>query len=302
MSDIAFDRDFDPVPGLTAVLSPLVRRVVCDNPGPFTFKGTSTYIVGRGEVAIIDPGPSDEAHLAALLAAVAGETVSHILVTHTHMDHAPLAAELQKHTGAPILAYAIPENATADDEGHRLDAAVARDFVPDVVLADGQVVEGKGWTLETVFTPGHMSSHAAYALKEERSLFSGDHVMAWATSVIAPPDGNMGQYFWALRRLLEREDDIYYPGHGPEKRNPKPLVRAFLAHRRMREEAIIKRIRENGATTIPDIVKTSYAGLDPRLYGAAGLSTLAHIEHLIEQGRVSAVEGSGADGLYRLTA
>jgi glyoxylase-like metal-dependent hydrolase (beta-lactamase superfamily II) len=286
MVSLSFDREFDIVPDVVTTLSPLIRRVVADNPGPFTFKGTASFIVGQGEVAIIDPGPDNEGHLAALLAATDGEKLSHIFVTHSHLDHSPLARRLQQATGAAIVGYgpAAPQD-PREAGALRLDASIDAAFDPDIKLAHGATISGPGWTLEGVFTPGHMSNHLSYALKEEKVLFCGDHVMAWATSVIAPPDGNMGQYFASLRLLLERDDDIYHPAHGPARRDPKSLVRAYLVHRKMREEAIMARLKA-GDRSIAEIVKANYADIDPRLHAAAGLSTLAHIEHLIERGLV----------------
>jgi glyoxylase-like metal-dependent hydrolase (beta-lactamase superfamily II) len=291
MDAIDFDTDFAPVPGRVERISPLVRRLVCNNPGPFTFTGTNTYIVGTGEVAIIDPGPDDSAHWAALTAALKGETVSHILVTHTHRDHSPLARRLKQATGAPILAFGPHGSgrvarATAVG-GPVLDASGDLDFIPDIALADGAAIEGRGFTLTAVFTPGHTSNHMAFRLEDEQALFSGDHVMAWATSVIAPPDGHMAQYMASLRRLLDDPDDrLYWPGHGPGRADPRALVRAILAHRQMREAAVLERI-SSGDRTIPAIVARIYAAVDPRLHAAAALSTFAHVEHLVEQGKVT---------------
>lgn len=296
---LPFDRDFDPPIGIAERISPLIRRVLCGNPGPFTFRGTASFIVGEGEVAIIDPGPDNASHLDALLQAVKGEKVSHILITHTHLDHSPLARRLKAATGAPILGFGAPEALAEAGQGIRLDASIDRDFTADITLAHGDVVAGVNWTLESVFTPGHMSNHVSYALKEERALFCGDHVMAWATSVIAPPDGNMGQYFKSLRLLLERDDAIYYPAHGPARPDPLPLVRAYLVHRRQREESIVTRLRR-GDRSIAEIVKANYADIDPRLHPAAALSTLAHIEHLIEQGRVATPGTATLDAVYRV--
>jgi glyoxylase-like metal-dependent hydrolase (beta-lactamase superfamily II) len=286
MVSLDFDRSFNIPPEASLEVSPLIRRVLADNPGPFTFKGTSSFIIGKGQVAVIDPGPDDDTHLSALLAALKGEAVSHIFVTHSHLDHSPLARRLKEATGAVTVGYGWVAKQTGS-EGPRLDASIDADFDPDIRLRHGEVITGKGWTLEGVFTPGHMSNHMGYALREEKALFCGDHVMAWATSVIAPPDGNMGQYLASLRLLLGREDDIYHPAHGPSRRDPKPLVRAYLAHRKMREEAIMTRLRA-GDRSIEDIVKANYADIDPKLHGAAGLSTLAHMEHLIERGLVRA--------------
>lgn len=288
MTDLSFDRTFDATPGEAQPLSPLVRRVLVNNPGPYTFKGTSSYIVGRGTVAVIDPGPDDDAHLAALLAALDGETVSHILVTHSHADHSPLAARLKAATGATTLAHGAVEAPPA--AGLRLDASIDHGFVPDQRMGDGDAVSGPGWTLEALFTPGHMSNHMCFALKEEQALFAGDHVMSWATSVIAPPDGDMGQYFASLRKLLDRDDAVYHPGHGPSRRDPLPLVRGYLAHRRMREEAIRARVAQ-GARSVGEIVAAIYADVDPKLHGAAALSTTAHLDHLVQQGRLRKVDG-----------
>ena len=283
MTDLHFDRDFAVAPGEAVPLSPLVRRVVVNNPSPYTFKGTSSFIVGQGQVAIIDPGPDDEQQLAALLDAVRGETVTHILVTHSHADHSPLARRLKQATGAKT--YAQGGVTPQGEAGLRLDASIDHDFVPDVVMAEGDLVQGPGWTLEALFTPGHMSNHMCFALKEEQALFSGDHVMSWATSVIAPPDGDMGQYFASLRKLLDREDRVYHPGHGPSRRDPLPLVRGYLAHRRMREEAIRARVAQ-GARSVSEIVAAIYADVDPKLHGAAALSTTAHLDHLVAQGKL----------------
>lgn len=285
MTSLTFDRSFDVTPGVVSALSPLVRRVLADNPSPFTFRGTSSFIIGHGEVVIIDPGPDSDAHLAALLSAVEGESVSHILVTHSHLDHSPLARRLKLATGAAVVGYGTVQSVREERGALRLDASIDRTFDPDVKLGHGETLSGRGWHIEGVFTPGHMSNHMSYALVEEKALFCGDHVMAWATSVIAPPDGNMGQYLASLRLLLERNDVLYHPAHGPSRRNPKTLVRAYLAHRKMREEAIIARLKA-GDRSIDEIVTANYPDIDPKLHGAAGLSTLAHIEHLIERGLV----------------
>lgn len=288
MTELQFNRDFDVAAGEAVALSPLVRRVVVNNPGPYTFRGTSTFIIGQGQVAVIDPGPEDDTHLAALLHALRGETVTHILVTHSHADHSPLARRLKGATGARTYAQGGIDAPPA--MGLRLDASIDHDFRPDVTLADGDAISGAGWTLEAQFTPGHMSNHMCFALREEQALFSGDHVMAWATSVIAPPDGNMADYFASLRKLLDRDDRIYHPGHGPSKSDPLPLVRGYLAHRRMREEAIRARVAQ-GARSVDAIVAAIYADIDPKLHGAAALSTRAHLDHLVAQGKLRVSDG-----------
>lgn len=296
MSKIQFNRDFDPQHGLTINVSPLVQRVVCNNGGPFTFTGTGTYIVGGETVAVIDPGPDDDDHLAALLNALDGRTVSHIIITHTHMDHSPLAERLKKATGAKTFAYGPHGAGRVPNSGNaQLDAGGDLDFVPDVLIGDGDVLSSGDWSLEAVFTPGHTSNHMAFALKEENALFSGDHVMGWSTSVIAPPDGYMADYFVSLKKLLERSEEIYWPTHGGPKRDPLPFVRAFLTHRKMREAAIETRIKK-GDRLINEIVKTIYSEVDPRLHPAAAMSTMAHVEHLIERGKVK------TDGAFSLSS
>jgi glyoxylase-like metal-dependent hydrolase (beta-lactamase superfamily II) len=292
MSELDFNHSFDAAHGNAVEVSALVRRVTCNNPGPFTFKGTNSYIVGRGKVAIIDPGPEDEDHLAALLDAVRGETVTHIVITHTHRDHSPLTRRLQQATGARTWGYGPHGSgraAKAITSGDiTLDAAGDHEFTPDVSIGHGDVIEGDGWSLESVFTPGHCSNHMAFALPQEQTLFSGDHVMAWSTSVIAPPDGHMADYFQSLRTLMAREQDrVYLPGHGPERRDPQRFARAFLGHRQMREKAVLQRLKD-GERTIMGVVRQVYANVDPKLHAAAALSTLAHVEHLIEQDLVTA--------------
>lgn len=298
--DIPFEREDSAVPGRVEPLSPLIRRVLCDNPGPFTHKGTVTYIIGTGRVAILDPGPDDPAHVAAVLAAVKGEQVEAILVTHTHRDHSPATPAVKVATGAPVYAEGPHRAARALNIGETnpLDASGDRDFVPDVALADGAVVSGPGWTVEAVFTPGHTANHMAFALKEEDTLFSGDHVMAWSTTIVAPPDGSMGDYMASLDKLRARDERIFWPGHGGPVREPAKFMRALAHHRRLREAAILKRI-EAGDRAIPDIVAAIYEGLDPRLKGAAGLSVFAHLEDLVTKGLVATDGPPTLSGAFR---
>jgi glyoxylase-like metal-dependent hydrolase (beta-lactamase superfamily II) len=299
--ELVFDTSFPATPGEPVRLTPLVRRVVADNPGPFTFHGTCSYIVGEGTVAIIDPGPDSPGHVAALLAAVRGEEVSHILVSHTHRDHSPAARALQAQTGAPILGCGPHRRARPLSLGETslLEASADLDHRPDLELADGDAVEGPGWTLNAVATPGHMANHLAFALPQERALFSADHVMAWSTTVVAPPDGSMSAFMASLEKLKGREDAVYWPGHGGPVREPQRFVRALIHHRRLREAAILSRLAA-GDRTIPALVTAIYRGLDPALRAAACLSVFAHLEDLVERGRAATDGSPDLAGEYRL--
>lgn len=301
--DIPFDKRFDLPPGRVEEVAPGIRRILCNNPGPFTFKGTVSYIVGRGRVAIIDPGPLDEAHIAALLDAVRGETVTHIFITHTHRDHSPAAARIKAATGAPTLGEGPhrPARPLNIGEARPLDSSGDMDFRPDRVLADGDVVDGAGWSLEAITTPGHCANHMAFALKGTDVLFAGDHVMAWSTPVVAPPDGAMSDYMASLDKLARRAETTYYPGHGGAVRDAPRFVQHFIRHRRAREAAILDQLKA-GETDIPSMVQKIYVGLDPRLTRAAGLSVLAHLEDLVARGKVATDGAPAAGGRYRLAA
>ncbi|QPQ55197.1 MBL fold metallo-hydrolase [Allosphingosinicella flava] len=264
-------------------VDPLVRRLLAPNPSPFTFTGTQTYIVGHGEIAVIDPGPDDDAHLSVLLGALKGERVVAILCTHTHRDHSPAARALKAATGAPIIGCAA---LAIDDRGPRADAAFDFDYAPDQVLADGETVAGEGWTLEAVATPGHTSNHLCFALRENGALFTGDHVMGWSTTVVAPPDGNMTAYMDSLDKLRLREDRIYYPAHGPAVEKHQQLIRGMMGHRKQRERQILRHL-ERGEGEIETMVGQMYKGLDPRLHVAAGRSVLAHLLDLEGRGMVA---------------
>ncbi|MCS6986925.1 MAG: MBL fold metallo-hydrolase [Sphingomonadaceae bacterium] len=263
-------------------VSPLVRRVLARNPSPFTYTGTGTYLVGRGDVAVIDPGPADPDHLQAILQATHGERIAAILITHTHLDHSPGAGPLRAATGAPVLGCAPLALA---DLGPRADEGFDPSYSPDRVLADGERIQGPGWTLAAVHTPGHTSNHLCFALAEEGALFTGDHVMGWSTTVVAPPDGDMAAYMSSLERLLARDDTVFYPTHGPPVTEPKRWVRHLLAHRRQREAQILAELAA-GPRTIPSIVERLYAQVDRRLWGAAGRSVLAHLLDLEARGAV----------------
>lgn len=300
--DIPFDKNLDLVPESVDEVMPGVRRVMCDNPGPFTFKGTVSYIIGRGKVALVDPGPDDPRHIGALLDAVRNETVTHIFVTHTHRDHSPAVPAIKKATGATVYAEG-PHRAARPlhiGEHNPLDSSGDRDFRPDVALKDGEVIAGDGWTIEAVATPGHTANHMAYAFKDNSVLFAGDHVMGWSTSIVAPPDGAMSDYIASLHKLTRRNNEqTYLPGHGPAIPNAGRFVNYYILHRKAREDSILHRLAK-GPTDIPSIVRAIYIGIDPRLTGAAGLSVLAHMEDLVTRGLVETDGQPAIDGVYRL--
>jgi glyoxylase-like metal-dependent hydrolase (beta-lactamase superfamily II) len=259
-----------------------IRRILAPNPSPFTFTGTQTYIVGEGDVAVIDPGPDLPEHVEALRAALQGERVAAILCTHTHRDHSPASRPLQSATGAPIVGCAP---LSLEDSGPRADESFDSAYRPDRVLADGERIGAAGWTIAALATPGHTSNHLCLALEQERALFTGDHVMGWSTTVVAPPDGDMADYMASLERLLARDDRIYYPAHGPAVDDPHGHVRRLIGHRRMRERQILSRL-EQGEGRIPAMVAAMYADIDPRLFPAAGRSVLAHLVDLERRGLV----------------
>ena len=287
MASPSFRTKFDPEHGKTVDVADGIQRITAPNESAFTYRGTNTYILGGDSVAVIDPGPAIDSHFDLLLETLKGRTVSHIVVTHTHMDHSPLAMPLKDKTGAPIFAEGPHRNSRDLHLGeiNSLDAAADRDFKADVILKHGDMIEGKDWALETILTPGHTQNHACFAIKDTNMLFSGDHVMSWATSIVAPPDGSMADYMNSLSVMMERKETIYFPGHGGRLERAPEFVRALRAHRKMRETAVLSRIRA-GDQTIPDIVKIIYKETDPRLHGAAGLSVFAHIEDLVMQGKI----------------
>ena len=272
--------------GTAQSLEPLVARVLAPNPSPFTYTGTQTHLVGTTDLAVIDPGPDVPEHIDAIVTAVAGRPVTAIVITHTHRDHSPASRPLAALTGAPIVGCAP---LVLPDTGPRLEAGFDPDYAPDRILADGEAVTGQGWTLRAVHTPGHTSNHLCFALEETGALFTGDHVMGWSTSVVAPPDGDMAAYMASLEKLMHRDDRIYYPAHGDPVENPRRLVRGMIGHRKQREGQILRLLRER-ARPIPALVELMYVGLDPRLFPAAERSVLAHLIDLrdrsvvIEQG------------------
>lgn len=294
--DIPFLREFSFEYGRLERVAPGIRRIVAQNPSPFTFKGTGTYVVGSGEVAVIDPGPDLTEHVAALMAGLAGEQVTHILVTHTHRDHSPAAAALKAATGAPTYGFGPHAGGRRGEPGS--EEGGDWDFAPDVVVGDGDEIAGKGWRFEAVHTPGHTSNHLCFALPQQGILFSGDHVMGWSTSVVAPPDGDMAAYMASLDKLLGRGDQVYWPTHGPAITAPKPHVRAFVAHRREREAGILDCLA-TGPQPIDAIVGKLYLGLQPGLRRAAGRSVHAHLLDLVARGLVEADGPPAIDAVYR---
>jgi glyoxylase-like metal-dependent hydrolase (beta-lactamase superfamily II) len=295
--EIPFRREFAFEYGKLESVAPGIRRIVANNPSPFTFRGTGTYVVGEGEVAVIDPGPALAEHVEALLASLSGEQITHILVTHTHSDHSPAAAAVKAATGAPTYGFGPHAG------GRRGEASVEEggdwDFTPDIVIKDGDEIAGKGWRFEAVHTPGHTSNHLCFALPDQGILFSGDHVMGWSTSVIAPPDGNMATYMASLDKLLTRGDAVYWPTHGPAITEPKDHVRAFIAHRREREAGIVACL-EAGVGHIDAMVERLYVGLNPNRRRPAARSVLAHLIDLIDRGVVSSEGTATVGATYRI--
>ena len=266
-------------------LAPGIARLLANNPSPFTYYGTQTYLAGEDAVVVIDPGPDMPEHVAAIVAAVGGRELVAIACTHTHRDHSPASRALQAATGAPIIGCAP---LALESVGPRADASFDFDYAPDRVLADGEAIEIGGEALVAVATPGHTSNHLCYAYRG--ALFTGDHVMGWSTTVVVPPDGDMGDYMLSLDKLRRRDDAVYYPAHGPAVTKPQQLVRGMIGHRMQRERQILKRL-DAGDRTISEIVAAAYPGLDPRLVPAAGGSVLAHLRDLERRRMVESGEG-----------
>lgn len=293
---IPFVKDFDFEYGTCTQLSPLIQRVVADNPGPFTYTGTGVYIIGDKNVAVIDPGPNTENHRAAMTSALKGRTVTHVFVTHHHIDHSPLAAPLAREHKCQVYGYGKQSQAPEGGEV-RLEAGDDLTFKPDIEIRDGFSLAGDGWTLDAIHTPGHTSNHMCYALREENTLFSGDHIMGWSTSVVSPPDGHMGDYLNSLERILTREFDRIWPTHGPCIEDVQTFVQAYIDHRYSRESQILACI-EKGISQISEMLPIIYAGIDKRLYPAAAHSVLAHLIHMEETGRVTSNEVGGLKADY----
>lgn len=288
MAGIPFVKDVSFEYGRPDRLSPLIRRVICNNPGPFTFTGSGTYLIGldKGPLAVIDPGPDDQSHQDALVAATGGARVSHVLITHTHKDHCGGARSFAARVGAPILGAGPHPVADKAHDAPALEEGADYRFTPDAILKDGERVSGGGWTIEAVATPGHLSNHLCFALIEEKALFTGDHIMGWSTTVVAPPDGDMGDYLASLEKLLGRDDARHFPTHGAPIDKPRPFVRAIKTHRLMRDGQILEQLRQ-GKTGIREIVAAVYADIDTRLHSAAALNVQAHLIRLVRTGAVA---------------
>ena len=274
-------------------ITPMIRRVVARNPSNFTFHGTNTYIIGHGNVAVIDPGPMIEEHLGALISALKDDTVEHILVTHTHNDHSPGAVPLKEKIGGHIWG-AHPREIAGQQ---RTSESIDWNFKPDHVLRSGTQIVSDDWTIEAIATPGHMSNHMCFALKEENTLFTGDHIMGWNTTIVSPPDGSMRDYFQSLDVCISREEEIYWPAHGPEITNTKRFTRAYKNHRRMREAEISKCL-EKGLGSVQEIVESLYHHLPSEMHGAAGRSVLAHLEHMVETERAKLIFNGEKEGRF----
>ncbi len=297
---IPYVKDIDVEYGRCDQVSRLIRRVIADNPGPFTFTGTGTYVVGRGKVSVIDPGPDDPVHLEAILAATSGEEVTHILITHHHADHSPLAALLKAATGAVIIGCAISGHQAQDDGQVKMEAGDDLSFRPDVsVCAGGPAASGEGWTIEAIATPGHTSNHICYALREENALFTGDHIMGWSTTVIAPPDGDMTDYLASLAVVQAHNFTTLWPTHGPPIREVAVFIDAYAAHRQERVDQILGTLKA-GPARIADLVPRLYADVDAHLHPAAARSMLAAMIHLVRQGRLVTDGAAGLQSTYRL--
>ncbi|MES0879984.1 MBL fold metallo-hydrolase [Roseibium sp. SCP14] len=295
------NRDFDPDYGNPVELTPGIRRLTANNPGPFTFHGTNTYLLGERHVAVVDPGPAAADHIDAILRACEGATIESILVSHTHMDHSPGARLLQEKTGSPIVGCG-PHRAARpllEDEINPLDSSGDKTYRPDRQLHDGEVISVAGLEIEAVETPGHTANHLCFALWGEGILLSADHVMGWSTSIVAPPDGSMQDYMASIDKLLDRSETIYLPGHGAEIRQAVAYVRDLKQHRLDREASILGQLA-SGARTIPDIVAALYADVSPALHPAAGLSVFAHLEDLARRGIVAASPDLSLTAVYQL--
>jgi len=287
--------DFLPLYGEIEIISPNIRRITANNPAPFTYKGTGTYIIGHGNVAVIDPGPNMPAHINAILDGLKGETITHIFVTHNHKDHSPAARPLSELCGAKIYAADVENQQYSND---KLEEGIDKSFIPDVILMDGDKIKGNNWTIEAVHTPGHLSNHYCFAYKQEKTLFTGDHVMGWSTSIVSPPDGDMQDYMDSLEKLLNRDEGIYYPTHGWPIKKPAQFVKQLLGHRLRREKEIVRAVG-SGAQTIEEIVIKIYVSIDKKLYPAAARTIYAHLIRLVNIDKVACDGAPSETSFYK---
>lgn len=301
MTTLTFNTVFNPNHGQIVELDENIFRITAKNRGPLTFEGTNSYLIGKENLAIIDPGPLDFDHLDVILRALDGRPLTHIFVSHTHKDHSPLAKELKLRTGATIYAEGPhrPARVLHLGENNPLEESSDLGFLPDVELSDGQIIDGGDWRIQAVHTPGHTANHCAFVYMERETLFSADHVMAWSTSFVGPPDGAMNDYMASLDKLIERDDKHILPGHGPEVVAPKKFLLGLKNHRRARERAILDTIKNKGGLFIPQIVDLVYTGLDERLKFAASLSTLAHLEDLVAKGNITTDDNVSLESWYQ---
>ncbi|WP_029063887.1 MBL fold metallo-hydrolase [Labrenzia sp. DG1229] len=297
------DRDFNPEYGTPFEISPGIRRLTAENPGPFTFRGTNSYLLGSRRLVVVDPGPALPDHLTAILRAADGATIEAILVTHTHMDHSPGARALKNETGAPIVGCGPHRSARDLFEGevNPLDSSGDKEHIPDRLLKDGETFSVAGFSIETIATPGHTANHLCFAIQGEEVIFSADHVMGWSTSIVAPPDGSMKDYMTSIEKMLYRSENTYFPGHGGRIHDARSYVLDLKRHRLNREASILATVSER-ERTIKQIVAELYAEVDPSLHPAAGLSVYAHLEDLVERGLVSASPGLSFTAGYKRTA
>ncbi len=294
MADSPFNLNFDPPVGVAEPLAPGLRRIVAPNASAMTFRGTNTYLLGTRQLAVIDPGPDDAAHMTAIREAAGGDEISHILVTHSHLDHSPLARRLADLTGAPIFAFGnswsgqsprMAALARVGDLGG--GEGVDRNFAPDILLGDGEVVKGAGWTLHAIHTPGHFSNHLCFGWEGTGNVFSGDHVMGWATTLVSPPDGDLGAFMASLDKMHARAGDRrYFPGHGDVLSDPHHMIRTLISHRKMRERQI-RQVLSEGAGTPLGIARAIYTDIDPGLVPAAARNVFSHLIDLAERNIVS---------------
>ncbi len=294
--DIPFKRDLEFEYGTLEQVAPNIRRIVARNPSAFTFHGTGTYVIGQGKVAIVDPGPMIQEHVDAILGALQGEEVTHILITHTHIDHSPAAAPIKAALGVKTYGFG-PHGSGRHAPGEQVEEGGDPDFVPDVRLVHGDIVEGAGWSVECVHTPGHTSNHLCFQHREEKALFSGDPVMGWSTTIVSPPDGDMAEYLSSLRLLLDRDDEIYWPTHGPPITKPQSFVRAYIGHRKLRERQILGHLKA-GKARIAEMVPLMYRDIPRALHGAAARSVFAHLIHMCEAGRAVCEGDLAVDARY----